>query len=168
MIQTMTKPKKIAFQGEPGANSHIAIAEAYPDAEALPCPTFEDALAAIASGEAGLGMIPIENSVAGRVAGVKGVRNHLEVALPPGDHRDDATLTATANDTLTLGHTMTVGVEATAKNGDVTLTGAVRLGAERAAAEAMIAGLTGVRTVTNDIEIRDDARPLYPEPGLSP
>ncbi len=66
----MTKPKKIAFQGEPGANSHIAIAEAYPQAEALACPTFEDALAAIASGEADLGMIPIENSVAGRVADI--------------------------------------------------------------------------------------------------
>ena len=61
---------KIAFQGEPGANSHIAIAEAYPDAEPLPCPTFEDALAAITSGEADLGMIPIENSVAGRVADI--------------------------------------------------------------------------------------------------
>ncbi|MEO8318793.1 MAG: prephenate dehydratase domain-containing protein, partial [Bradyrhizobium sp.] len=64
----MTKKLKIAFQGEPGANSHIAIVEAYPDAEPLPCPTFEDALAAISSGEADLGMIPIENSVAGRVA----------------------------------------------------------------------------------------------------
>src|SRR3981189_2197317 len=66
----MTKFLKIAFQGEPGANSHIAIAEAYPDAEPLPCPTFEDALAAITSGEADLGMIPIENSVAGRVADI--------------------------------------------------------------------------------------------------
>ena len=61
---------KIAFQGEPGANSHIAIVEAYPDAEPLPCATFEDALAAISSGEADLGMIPIENSVAGRVADI--------------------------------------------------------------------------------------------------
>ena len=66
----MTKNLKIAFQGEPGANSHIAIAEAYPDAEPVPCPTFEDALAAITSGEADLGMIPIENSVAGRVADI--------------------------------------------------------------------------------------------------
>ena len=66
----MTKKLKIAFQGEPGANSHIAIAEAYPDAEPLPCATFEDALSAIASGEADLGMIPIENSVAGRVADI--------------------------------------------------------------------------------------------------
>src|ERR1700743_1597450 len=67
---TKTTRKKIAFQGEPGANSHIAIAEAFPDAEPLPCPTFEDALAAISSGEADLGMIPIENSVAGRVADI--------------------------------------------------------------------------------------------------
>ena len=64
----MTKKLKIAFQGEPGANSHIAIVEAYPDAEPLPCATFEDALGAISGGEADLGMIPIENSVAGRVA----------------------------------------------------------------------------------------------------
>ncbi|EGP08881.1 prephenate dehydratase [Bradyrhizobiaceae bacterium SG-6C] len=61
---------KIAFQGEPGANSHIAIQEAFPDAIALPCATFEDALAAISSGEAALGMIPIENSLAGRVADI--------------------------------------------------------------------------------------------------
>lgn len=66
----MTKSLKIAFQGEPGANSHIAIAEAFPDATAMPCATFEDALAAISSGEADLGMIPIENSVAGRVADI--------------------------------------------------------------------------------------------------
>jgi osmotically-inducible protein OsmY len=98
-------------------------------------------------------------TVASRVAGVKDVHNHLEVALPPGDHRDDSTLTAMANDALTLGRTVAVGVEATAKNGDLTLTGAVRCGAERAAAEAMIAGLTGVRSVTNDIQVRDDADP---------
>ncbi|WP_024517645.1 prephenate dehydratase [Bradyrhizobium sp. Tv2a-2] len=66
----MTQKLKIAFQGEPGANSHIAIVEAFPDAEPLPCATFEDALAAISSGEADLGMIPIENSVAGRVADI--------------------------------------------------------------------------------------------------
>ena len=65
----MTK-HKIAFQGEPGANSHLAIHQAYPDAEAIPCPTFEDAFTAIAEGHADLGMIPIENSVAGRVADI--------------------------------------------------------------------------------------------------
>jgi prephenate dehydratase len=62
--------KKIIFQGEPGANSHLACREAYPDYEPLPCPTFEDCFTAITSGEADLGMIPIENSVAGRVADI--------------------------------------------------------------------------------------------------
>jgi prephenate dehydratase len=61
---------KIVFQGEPGANSHIACRDAFPDHEPMPCPTFEDAFAAVASGEAALGMIPIENSVAGRVADI--------------------------------------------------------------------------------------------------
>jgi prephenate dehydratase len=65
----MTK-HKIAFQGEPGANSHLAIHQAYPNAEAIPCPTFEDAFTAISEGQADLGMIPIENSVAGRVADI--------------------------------------------------------------------------------------------------
>jgi prephenate dehydratase len=66
----MTTRPKIVFQGEPGANSHIACREAYPGGEPVPCPTFEDALNAVASGEADLGMIPIENSVAGRVADI--------------------------------------------------------------------------------------------------
>ena len=43
----MKQRKRIAFQGEPGANSHIACAEAYPGYEPLPCPTFEDAFAAV-------------------------------------------------------------------------------------------------------------------------
>src|SRR5579871_6186980 len=62
--------KKIVFQGEPGANSHLAISEVYPDSQAVPCATFEDCFSAITSGEAQLGMIPIENSVAGRVADI--------------------------------------------------------------------------------------------------
>ena len=66
----MTKSRKIVFQGERGANSHIACREAYADYEPVPCPTFEDAFAAVAAGEAALGMIPIENSVAGRVADI--------------------------------------------------------------------------------------------------
>ena len=63
------KPK-IAYQGEPGANSHLACLEARPDHEPLACPTFEDAFAAVQDGGAELGMIPIENSVAGRVADI--------------------------------------------------------------------------------------------------
>ena len=67
----MTEPeKRIAFQGEPGANSHIACQEAFSGWQALPCPTFEDAFAAVSDGTAGLAMIPIENSIAGRVADI--------------------------------------------------------------------------------------------------
>src|SRR5215813_11949723 len=64
------KRQKIAFQGEPGANSHLACRDAFPSMEAVPCATFEDALAAVKDGEARLAMIPIENSVAGRVADI--------------------------------------------------------------------------------------------------
>jgi prephenate dehydratase len=66
----MPAPKRIAYQGEPGANSHLACTESYPDYEAVACATFEDALAAVSSGDVALAMIPIENSVAGRVADI--------------------------------------------------------------------------------------------------
>jgi prephenate dehydratase len=62
--------QKISFQGEPGANSHIACKNMFPDMEPLPCPTFEDAFAAVQEGKAALAMIPIENSIAGRVADI--------------------------------------------------------------------------------------------------
>lgn len=61
---------RVVFQGEPGANSHLAALEVYPDCEAVPCATFEDCFAALEGGSADLGMIPIENSVAGRVADI--------------------------------------------------------------------------------------------------
>ena len=60
----------ISYQGEPGANSHILCAQAYPDWTPLPCPTFEDAFAAVDEGRAARAMIPIENSLAGRVADI--------------------------------------------------------------------------------------------------
>jgi prephenate dehydratase len=66
----MTTNKYIAYQGEPGANSHIACAESFPGMAPLPCATFEDAFAAIQDGAADLAMIPIENSIAGRVADI--------------------------------------------------------------------------------------------------
>jgi prephenate dehydratase len=62
--------RRIAFQGELGANSHIACRETYPDYEPLPCATFEDVFQAAASGDADLAMIPVENSIAGRVADI--------------------------------------------------------------------------------------------------
>ncbi|MBC7768753.1 MAG: prephenate dehydratase [Phycisphaerales bacterium] len=60
----------ISFQGEPGANSHIAARETHPELEPLPCASFEDAFAAVSEGQARHAMIPVENSVAGRVADV--------------------------------------------------------------------------------------------------
>ncbi len=60
----------VAFQGEMGANSHIAINEVYPSATPMPCATFEDVFAAVADGTAPLAMIPIENSLAGRVSDI--------------------------------------------------------------------------------------------------
>ncbi len=67
---TREKTNKIAFQGEPGANSDTACRNMYPSMEPLPCPTFEDAFAAVESGKADLAMIPIENTIAGRVADI--------------------------------------------------------------------------------------------------
>ena len=60
----------IVFQGERGANSHIACIERFPEMEPVPSATFEDAFAAVSAGEAGYAMIPIENSLAGRVADI--------------------------------------------------------------------------------------------------
>jgi len=62
--------QKIAFQGEKGANSDMACRDMFPDMEPLPCRTFEDAFNAVRSGEAELAMIPIENTIAGRVADI--------------------------------------------------------------------------------------------------
>lgn len=60
--------RAIAFQGAPGANSHIAVLEAFPDALALPSFSFEDAIESVRDGVVDRAMIPIENSLHGRVA----------------------------------------------------------------------------------------------------
>jgi len=75
----------IAFQGELGANSHLAASDAYPNMEVLPCATFEDALAAVKTGAARLAMIPIENSVAGRVADIHHLLPHSGLFIV-GEH----------------------------------------------------------------------------------
>ncbi|GAB5458542.1 MAG: prephenate dehydratase [Henriciella sp.] len=61
---------KIAYQGERGANSHIACREVYPDLTPVPCRTFEDVIAMVEGGEADLAMIPVENTIAGRVGDI--------------------------------------------------------------------------------------------------
>ena len=99
-------------------------------------------------------------AAARRVAGVKNLQNHLEVVLPTEDYRDDATLTTTANNALTLNIAVPDGVEATAKNGNLTLTGTVSYGSERTTAEQAVTYLTGVRNVRDDIDISTDADPI--------
>jgi len=64
------KTNRISFQGEPGANSDSACRDMYPGMEPLPCPTFEEAFNAVETGKADLAMIPIENTIAGRVADI--------------------------------------------------------------------------------------------------
>ncbi len=64
------KTNRISFQGEAGANSDTACRNMFPDMEPLPCPTFEDAFNAVETGAADLAMIPIENTLAGRVADI--------------------------------------------------------------------------------------------------
>ncbi|CCQ72096.1 prephenate dehydratase [Magnetospira sp. QH-2] len=67
----MSDPSKtIAFQGSPGAYSDLACRSLRPEMTTLPCRSFEDAFAAVSNGQAALGLIPIENSVAGRVADI--------------------------------------------------------------------------------------------------
>ena len=62
--------RRIAYQGEPGANSDLVCKQHYPDRETLPCASFEDVFAAVTGGDAELAMIPIDNSIAGRVADI--------------------------------------------------------------------------------------------------
>jgi len=99
-------------------------------------------------------------AAAQRVGGVKNVHNHLQVVLTDADYRDDAMLTTAANNALTLNVTVPDGVEATARDGNLTLTGMVKYGRQRQAAELAVAGLTGVRNVKDDIEISYDADPV--------
>jgi len=91
-----------------------------------------------------------------RVHGVTRVHNHLMVLLPPGNYRDDPMLTTAANNALAENITVPPSVEASARDGDVWMTGMVTNRFERDAAEQAIARLTGVRNIVNDIEIFND------------
>lgn len=106
---------KIAFQGELGANSHIACHTQYPDMQALPCDTFDGAFDALRSGAADLAMMPVENTVAGRVADIHRLLpgsklyitgeyfmrvNHCLLALPGAD---EAALTHVHSHEMALG-----------------------------------------------------------------
>ena len=70
MIRAISSAKRIAFQGEPGAYANVAARQAVPHAQAVPRPTFEDAIEAAKSGDTDLVIIPVENSLIGRIADI--------------------------------------------------------------------------------------------------
>jgi prephenate dehydratase len=72
------RARRAVFQGEPGSYSHLSVREALPHCEAVPAPTFEDAFAAIRAGHVDLGVIPIENSLHGRITDI----HHLIPGAP--------------------------------------------------------------------------------------
>ena len=99
-------------------------------------------------------------AAARRVAGVITLDNNLEVVLPERDYRDDVKLATAANNALAANVTVPGSVEALAEDGNITLTGTVSYGTERAAAEAAVSGLAGVRNVSNEIDISYDLDPV--------
>ncbi|MEL6372853.1 MAG: prephenate dehydratase [Pseudomonadota bacterium] len=166
-----TRTGTIAYQGEPGANSHIACTTMYPRMTPMACPTFEDALSHVSKGDAALAMIPIENSVAGRVADI----HHL---LPDaglyivGEHFERVRHTLMARPTASLdtvkrvlSHTQALG-QCRNTLRDLNLTpvpeadtaGSARLVAESdddtvaAIASALAAEIYGLKVLRTDIE----------------
>ena len=95
-------------------------------------------------------------AAAKRVQGVTRLHNHLMVDLPFADFRDDVLLTTDANKALKMSVSVPASVEASVSEGDVWLTGMVANRFERDAAERAVAGLTGVRGISDDIEIMKD------------
>jgi prephenate dehydratase len=75
----------ISFQGELGANSDMACRAAFPDMATLPCPTFDAAMGAVQVRSARLAMIPVENSIAGRVADLHSLLPHTRLKIV-GEH----------------------------------------------------------------------------------
>ena len=187
---------KIAYQGEPGANSHIACIESYPSFDPLACGTFEDAFQAVTDGEAQLAMIPIDNSVAGRVAdihhlmpranlyiiGEHFLRVHHQLMIVPG--ADPQGLTSVHSHVHALGQCRKVIRELKIKPvvaGDTA--GAARELSElrdptRAAiATALAAEIYGLEIIRNNIEDEEhnttrfvvlSATPQDAEPGEGP
>ena len=140
----MSQQDRIAFQGEPGAYSHLACRQAYPDLEPIPCATFEEAIAPVRSGEARLAMLPVENSTYGRVADIHALlpgsglfiigETFVPVAIQlmgrPGDRLEDVT--------EAMSHTVLLGQcrDFLGRHGIRPITGADTAGSARMVAEA--------------------------------
>ncbi len=141
MIQTQPQ---IAFQGVPGAYSHQACAEAFPDMSAMSCATFEEAIAAVRDGQAELAMLPVENSTYGRVAdihhllpesglhiiGEHFLRVHINLLAPPGSELGQIR--------VAMSHTVLLGQcrSFLRKHGIATRVGADTAGSAQSVAEA--------------------------------
>jgi prephenate dehydratase len=167
----MSQRPKIAFQGEPGANSDEACRAYFPGHEPTPYPDFEDAFEAVKSGDCALGMIPVENSIAGRVGDVhhllpssglkiigerfKPIRFHLmaNAGVALGDVRTVASMPIALGQCRKFLRPLGVRTEAA---GDTA--GAARALAERpdptraAIAPALAAELYGLTILARDIE----------------
>jgi hyperosmotically inducible protein len=123
----------------------------------------DDIVVEVFNGEISLnGTVPSQDqcseaaAAARRVAGVNVVHNLLDVALPSHDYGDDAALAQLANDALASNLAVPDGVQARCREGDVFLTGTVRHSAQRVAAEDAVAGVGGVLSITNQIEVLGD------------
>jgi osmotically-inducible protein OsmY len=89
-----------------------------------------------------------------RVPGVTNVRNHLDVARSSSGSGSDIELAALANEALTASITVPAGIKATASEGSIRLTGWVTYDAQRLAAQDAVAGVAGVKSIRNDIEVQ--------------
>lgn len=85
MARSPAPSKTIAFQGIPGAYSDLACRQVFPDLATLSTPAFEDTFAAVREGRARFAMLPIENSVAGRVADIHRLMPHSGLHIV-GEH----------------------------------------------------------------------------------
>ncbi|MEM9496356.1 MAG: prephenate dehydratase [Pseudomonadota bacterium] len=167
----MTTTKRIAFQGEPGAYSHQACRETFPELEPLACRTFEDAIEAVRRKDADLAMLPVENSTFGRVADIHHllpssglhivaeafVRVRINLLALPGVTLDQVQ--------SAMSHTMLLGQcrEFLSKHGITRVTGADTAGSARevaqrgtpelAALASELAGqIYGLEVLASDIE----------------
>jgi len=169
------KPKSVSFQGVPGAYSHQACREVFPEAQTIACPTFEATIEAVRSGKADLAMLPVENSTYGRVAdihrllpesGLHIVAEHflrVQIALlaVPGAHLE--TIKTARSHTVLLGQCSRF----MGQNNILPVVGADTAGSAKAVAEAAdpseaalaseLAGeIYGLDILARGIEDRDD------------
>jgi osmotically-inducible protein OsmY len=124
----------------------------------------DDIVVEMLNGEVSLnGTVPSEaqrseaDAAARRVAGVTKLYNLLAVALPSRDYGDDTALAQVVNEALAANRAVPAGVRATAREGNVFLTGTVSYSAQRSAAEDAAAGVAGELSITNQIEVQGGA-----------